>query len=115
MNRWLTVPIFLIQLFLWPPLVRATAQQSQPKPSTPARQTTLTGCIDEEDGVYVLIHERTRDLIVTLEPDGFPVENFAKFLGIKVTIRGIRTPQDPHPVFRVRSIQKMSEGCGSEQ
>lgn len=88
------------------------AGQTKKKDSKPA-QASLTGCIDEQNGQYVLIHDQTRDLIANLVAEGFPTENFAKHLGHKVTVRGTKNPaESAPPVFRVRSVESISEACG---
>jgi hypothetical protein len=102
-------------------LPAASAQQKQqPKqreaPTAKSRQTTLTGCIDEQEGRYVLIHDQTRDLIARLEAEGFPTEGFARHLGHKVTVRGTANPDSAeHPVFKVRSVETISESCGPQE
>ena len=72
----------------------------------------MTGCVDEQDGKYVLLEDRNRTPIADLEADGFPTEGFAKHLGQKVTVRGTRIPAGERPLFRVRSIEVVSETCG---
>ena len=80
-------------------------------PKTKSQTASLTGCVDEEDGKYILINDRTRAPIADLEADGFPTEGFAKHMGHKVTIRGISNPGTGRPLFRVRSIETVSETC----
>jgi hypothetical protein len=75
----------------------------------------MTGCIDEKEGRYVLINDRTRDLIANLEAEGFPTEGFAKHLGHMVTVRGAGASEGSNPVFKVRSIETVSETCGPQQ
>jgi hypothetical protein len=78
--------------------------------------SSLTGCIDQHDGQYVLIHDQTRSTIANLEAVGFPTEGFAKHLGEKVTVRGTASPSGTdHPVFKVRAVEKISDTCGPEQ
>jgi len=72
----------------------------------------MTGCIDEKDGHYVLVEDRTMTPIANLEADGFPTEGFAKHLGHKVTVRGTSSSNGNLPTFKVRSIQTVSETCG---
>jgi hypothetical protein len=77
-----------------------------------AGETSLTGCVDEEQGGrYILINDRTRVPIANLEAEGFPTEGFAKYLGHKVTVRGTSNPAADRPLFRVRSVQTVSETC----
>jgi hypothetical protein len=83
------------------------ARQNDAKPSG----TSLTGCVDEQDGRYILTDDRELTPIANLEADGFPQEGFAKHLGHKVTVRGTSSPGDPRPTFKVRSITTISETC----
>jgi hypothetical protein len=83
------------------------ARQNDAKPSG----TSLTGCVDEQDGRYILTDDRELTPIANLEADGFPQEGFAKHLGHKVTVRGTSSPGDPRPTFKVRSITSISETC----
>jgi hypothetical protein len=96
-------------------LAFAAPQESRPKQQTAARQTAVTGCVDEKEGRYVLIHDQTRDLIANLEAEGFPAERFARHLGHKVTVRGAAASEGSTPVFKVRSIETVSETCGPQQ
>ena len=89
-------------------------QAGRPKKSDSGGTASLTGCVDEQNGAYVLIHDQTRDLIANLEADGFPTEAFAKHLGHKVTVRGTSNPNGAHPVFKVRSVETVSETCGAQ-
>jgi len=82
-------------------------QKQRPKDSG----ASLTGCVDEHDGHYVMISDRTRDPIANLEADGFETEGFAKHVGHKVIVRGTSNPGGTLPVFRVRSIETVSETC----
>jgi len=87
-------------------------QKKQPDGKT---QASLTGCVDEQDGQYVLIQEQSRSLIAQLEADGFPTEGFAKHLGHKVTVRGTsHSSGGDRPVFRVRSVEALTDACGPE-
>jgi hypothetical protein len=84
-------------------------KKEQKKPKSDS--ASLTGCIDEHDGRYVLIDDRNRAPIANLEAEGFPTEGFAKHLGHKVTVRGTSSPAPDRPLFRVRSIETVSESC----
>lgn len=101
--------------------VIAQQKQNQPKqqkkaPDRNTSQASLTGCIDEQDGQYVLIRDQTRELIATLEADGFPAEGFAKHLGHKVTVRGTANPAGSgRPIFKVRAVEAVSDSCGSQE
>lgn len=71
----------------------------------------LTGCVDQQEGRYVLTDDRTLSPVADLEADGFPTEGFAKHVGHKVTIRGISSSGSARPVFKVRTIETVSETC----
>jgi len=91
-------------------------QNEQTRDRKAPQASSLTGCIDEQDGQYVLIHDRTRDLIANLEAEGFPVEGFARHLGHKVTVRGTASSNGAKgPVFKVRAVDAVSDSCGSKE
>jgi hypothetical protein len=99
---------------------QASAQQKQqPKQKqapSKAQTQSMTGCVDQQDGRYVLIHDQTRSTIVSLEAEGFPDEGFAKHVGHKVTVRGTTNPGGTErPIFKVRSIEAVSDNCGPPQ
>jgi hypothetical protein len=76
-----------------------------------ASGTSLTGCVDQQEGHYVLTDDRNLSPVADLEADGFPTEGFAKHVGHKVTIRGISSSGGTRPVFKVRTIETVSETC----
>jgi len=97
--------------------------QDTPKPAPKKQEqsknksggASMKGCIDEQDGQYVLLNDQTMTPMANLEADGFPTEGFAKHMGEKVTVRGISSPGGARPVFRVRSIETVSETCAPQQ
>jgi hypothetical protein len=114
----------------------ATDQKESQKQKSENRTagSSLTGCVDEQDGHYVLVDDRNLTPIANLEADGFPVEGFAKHMGHKVTVRGTSSPagssrstgdadrsaapessSGKRPVFKVRSIETVSESCGQRR
>jgi len=72
---------------------------------------SLTGCVDQQDGQFVLVDDHDLKVVASLDAEGFPVEGFAKHVGEKVTVRGISTPGSTRPVFKVRAIETISETC----
>ncbi len=76
-----------------------------------APQASLSGCIDQQEGHYVLVDDRTMNAVADLDADGFPTEGFAKHMGHKVTVRGTSNPGSTRPAFKVRSIETISESC----
>jgi hypothetical protein len=76
-----------------------------------ASGSSLTGCVDEKEGHYILVDDRSLSPVADLEADGFPTEGFAKHVGHKVTVRGTSSSGSTRPVFKVRSIATLSETC----
>jgi hypothetical protein len=90
------------------------AKQPNKQSKSEPKQTTLTGCVDEQDGHYVLLDQRTLNPLADLDPNGIPAEDlFAKHVGQKVTVRGSSTSGGSRPVFKVRSIETVSEMCAA--
>ena len=86
-------------------------QKAQSGKKQAASGSSLTGCVDERDGHYILLDDRNLDPVADLEADGFPAEGFAKHVGHKVTVRGTSSSGSTRPVFKVRSIETVSETC----
>lgn len=72
---------------------------------------SLSGCLDQQEGHYILANDRTLAPLADLEADGFPTEGFAKHVGHKVTVRGTSTSGSARPLFKVRTIETLSETC----
>jgi hypothetical protein len=99
------------------PAVPAGSQQQKrlKQQKADAKQTSLTGCVDEQDGQYLLAGVQNRDLIAHLEAEGFPTEGFAKHLGHEVTVRGTLSSGGTPPIFKVRSVATVRESCGPQR
>ncbi len=83
----------------------------QNKPEAKSAQIALTGCVDEQEGNYILLDPSTiQRKLAILQADGFPQEGFAKHLGQKVTVRGRMTGVDS-PVMKVRSVETLAAQC----
>jgi hypothetical protein len=90
-------------------------QQSAPKQQQKNTSTrSLTGCIDQQSGQYVLVDDHSLNRIADLEAEGFPTEGFAKHVGHKVTVRGTATADGKQPIFKVRTIETVSETCAPQ-
>ena len=97
-------------------VVTVSDEQQKKEPSKAPRKglTTLTGCVDQQDGGFVLVENRTMRPVVDLSAEGFPQDGFAKYLGRKVTVRGTSSPGTARPLFRVRSVETVSDVCAPE-
>jgi hypothetical protein len=91
-------------------------QEKQPPKSAPKpAAASLTGCVDERDGRFVLVDDRTLSPIADLAAtEGFPQDGFAKHMGHKVTVRGTSIPRGTRPLFQVRSVETISNVCEPE-
>jgi len=123
MNRQMVSIVFLTVLAVAilttghsaPWVGQVPTKQEPPKKEQKAKTDSLTGCIDEQEGRYVLVDDRTLTAVAALEADGFPTEGFAKHVGHKVTVRGKSTPGGASPIFKVRSIETVSDTCAPQQ
>lgn len=80
--------------------------------SQPAAKSSLTGCIDERNGQYVLTNDTDLQPTASLKPAaGSPEDNFARHMGHKVTVRGVLSNQTPLPVMTVDRVDTISETC----
>ena len=112
---WLGILTVLGVLASSPSLSATQAPVGQKKEQTgkknAATASSLSGCVDQQEGHYVLVDDRNLSPVADLEADGFPTEGFAKHVGHKVTIRGTSNSGSTRPVFKVRSIETISETC----
>jgi len=87
----------------------ATPQLGQ---AWPTAKGSLTGCVDERDGQYVLTNDTNLQPSARLQPAaGSPEDNFARHMGHKVTVRGVLSKADPLPVMTVESVETVSQEC----
>jgi len=116
MMRIQTVSLaLLLEFTTWAPAKVVFAQASSTQTNSPGKkgtsQATLTGCLDQQEGRYVLVDDRNLQPVADLEAEGFPTEGFAKHLGQKVTLRGTRNSGGARQIFKVRSIETVNETC----
>ena len=112
----LLLTFLAVSTVMLPSVAVAQTGRTQEEKKAPVKEKSesMTGCIDEQEGHYILIDDRSRDPIASLEAVGFETEGFAKHVGHKVTVRGTVNPGGAHPLFRVRSIETVSETCGPQ-
>ena len=90
----------------------ALAVSATPQSKKANQNATLTGCLDEQPGPqYVLRGLHDLKLIANLEPDGFAVQSFAKYLGKNVSVNGRLSSESDPAVLHVRSIKALSGAC----
>ena len=113
-----TIALLSVSPLIWFPVDAAQEKQQSAKQKAPAKTagSSLSGCVDQQDGQYVLINEESRSPIANLEADGFPTEGFAKHVGQKVNVRGTSVAGGAgRPVFKVRTVEKVSDTCGTDR
>jgi hypothetical protein len=77
-----------------------------------AAKASLTGCVDEHDGQYVLTNDTDLKPTARLQPAaGSPEDNFARFMGQKVTVRGTLSSEQPLPIMTVENLKPVSQTC----
>src|SRR6185295_5564632 len=86
------------------------AKSSIESPAAPSAKSAppkvASGCLDEEPGPkYVLRSDRELGVLAELEPDGFSVQNFARYLGHKVQLEGESHVIDGRTIMKVRNIK----------
>jgi hypothetical protein len=97
-------------------VVEGDAQKKQEPAKKKSEQgSSLTGCVDQQDGQYVLVDDKSLAAIANLVAEGFPTEGFAKHVGHKVTVRGTTDPGGARTVMKVRSIEPISETCSPQE
>jgi hypothetical protein len=75
-------------------------------------KTSLTGCVDERNGEYVLTNDTDLQPTARLRPAaGSPEDNFARHMGEKVTVQGRMTADQPLPVLTVDNLKTVSQTC----
>jgi hypothetical protein len=90
----------------------------KPKEDTPLANKTatrvkkfLTGCVDEQDGQYVLLDEQL-GRITKLQSGGSDDETFARYLGSKVQVTGTRS-STPNGPLKVATIKQVADSCAN--
>ncbi len=104
--------LLLVVLAIALPVGNGEAWAQSKKENRKGTASSLTGCLDEQEGRYVLLDERSLTLVTDLDSNGVPTEAlFAKHLGHKVTVRGNSVSGGSRPLFKVRQIETVSEMC----
>jgi len=114
-RRFIPVPLLAILYGGFLLCASPYQQQKQPKSEPKKNEAAMTGCVDQKDDGYVLLDDRNLTPIANLEADGFPKEGFAKHMGHKVTVRGTTSSSGTIPVFKVRTIETISDTCAPQR
>jgi len=97
-----------------PPNQRMSPQDQVQKKSAPkakSSQQSMTGCMDQQDGNYVLLDDRMLNKLADLEAGVADNDSlFAKHVGHKVTVKGSKS-SEPDAKFKVTSIEEIATIC----
>jgi hypothetical protein len=117
MTRQQRLTVILATFLFGPVSVAAPAfqEKQEQKKATKSESAAMTGCVDEQNGHYVLTNDTDLARIAILEADGFPTEAFAKHMGHKVTVQGTSIPGGAQPTFKVRTVVAVSDTCAPVQ
>ncbi|MGA2133474.1 MAG: hypothetical protein ABSH50_14365 [Bryobacteraceae bacterium] len=97
-------------------LVLAASAMACSAQTSKAAKTSLTGCVDERDGEYVLTNDRDLKPTARLRPAaGSAEDNFARHMGEKVTVQGRLSDDQPLPVLTVESLKTVSQTCAPSE
>ena len=81
------------------------------KKSNRQAQESLTGCVDEQDGKYVLLDDRMLNKLADLETSvASAADFFARFVGHKVVVKGSKVLAQ-ETVFKVTGIEDVAAVC----
>jgi hypothetical protein len=96
-------------------LFLAVCVQAQTGETRKPGKESLTGCVDERDGQYVLTNDTNLQTVARLQPEaGTADDNFARHVGHKVTVRGkLSREDDTPPVMTVQSVAPVSDTCAA--
>jgi hypothetical protein len=87
---------------------------SQVAPNKQQKSTTqtvraITGVVDQVQGSFVISDLQTMQTIALLKGEGFSDDNFARFVGRKVRVRGRIVSDRDQPVLRVKNLSDIEQ------
>jgi hypothetical protein len=71
--------------------------------------TTLTGMLDQRGDNYVLASEDAMKTEAVLQASGFSADNFARFVGARVQVRGELRTEGERRVLVVRRLEDLKK------
>jgi len=88
-------------------------EKKRPQPKA-AKADTLTGCLDQRNGEFILAEPKTLEKLALLEPAEYKRESFPKHVGHRVTVTGQLTGSGEAKVMRVRSVKTIADMCAPD-
>ena len=102
--RWLSILVALASLLCANPEEK---RQNKPITASEKTQSSITGCLDQRGERYILASEADMSKVTVLKGKGMPDDNFARYIGHKVTVRGAQN----RDIFEVTKIENISDTC----
>lgn len=90
------------------------SQSQQERSTTPATQV-ITGVIDQKGDTFVISDLKKVKPIAKLKAEGFSDDNFARFVGMKVRVRGRMVSEKDQSVLQVRNLSDIEKLDSSSQ
>jgi hypothetical protein len=120
--RHLLVPLAMTLQLAWsaPGPQTKTAKEPAKKSSQNAAEKarsavkTLTGCLDQQGEGYVLRELRTAGAVSALKGKAFSDDNFARYVGHKVTVHGTMEKEGGRSVLHVTKVDDAGPGCSNQ-
>ena len=106
--RRVLLPLMIVLSLAW------SAPETQTKTKAKRSRTagsTITGCLDQRGETYVLRELGTAGTVSTLKGKGFSDDNFARYVGHKVTVHGTIQKEGDTPVLHVTKVDDAGPGC----
>jgi hypothetical protein len=102
----------------WPAEDPKSGAKGSPKSGTSRQRTTekaktLSGCLDQRGESYVLMGTSATGVLATLQGKGFSNDNFARYVGHKVTLHGEIQKDGETTVMHVTRVEDGGSGCTS--
>ena len=88
-------------------VVSPAAQKGQKGAEAKQSAITLTGVIDQKGNDFVLSGDQGMQTAAVLRARGFTDDNFARFVGNRVQVRGELTTEGDRRILTVRSLDDL--------
>ena len=106
--------ISLVLMFCLSIAGSAQEKNAPQKKKSPAPIETIAGCIDQSGEKYILRSLSGAATVATLRGKAFSDDNFARYVGHKVTVHGAKQKEGDSLVVHVTRIDDAGAGCSSQ-
>lgn len=74
-------------------------------------RVTMTGCIDQRGERYILTEDERLNKRAVLRGRAFSDDNFARYVGHRVTVQGSSSPEGEERIISVDRLDDVAETC----